>query len=344
MNRTTLTVVALVVCSILVGCNRPVAPDTSAPQATYTPTPAPADLEMIDLHSDIEVFELPFHSGPETEGMCVLTRTWPEEKGIRVELRWADGTVTPIACDFWEGNENKVALVDLYAPSDQAIVLFSASIGTGGYGVGLTMINPKTGQFVELDLTQVYNPMNVLTKQSPSANYDKPQFAAERAYLEELKYTHGFCTDATTIATESDPFVYAVHRWGVANGEITEGVMRTERIPGQHRQTGNPATVLSGPITYSAFFKGAVWAYDADADESFVVFCADIPFITEIYLDGDWLLIDSDHEGLAIVNVTTWQLRRLGIYVDEVTDFAVNEEAGTATINDFRVDLPPILR
>jgi hypothetical protein len=337
MNTRTLTIIAAVLsASLLTSCR-------SNPAARHTPTPAPKDLKLEQIgRGDIdEPYTFPISRGPGKTGTVIIEFTEDYEKfGQELLIQWDDGTTNTILCDMWGTNE--VGVVDLYGPDDQAIIIAASGGGTGGWGGVTQIINPTTGNILHLKTWQSYNSIDPLTNAEWSENADDPRFAKEREYLEELKYELGYL-DEETFLENPDPFRSAVYLWGKSNGDVTDGVMTIQRHPGKHPIYGTPLDELvDGDITYSAMFKGAVWAYDASADESFVVFHPDDHYAwpEELAISGDWLLINSG-EGLIFVNVKTWYLKRVDVHVAEITSFDTGRHY--ARINDsFGVTLPDL--
>ena len=106
---------------------------------------------------------------------------------------------------------------------------------------------------------------------------------------------------------------YAEYFWARANENVTDGLMTIRRFKGRRPEIASVNDwLLDGDTVYTAFFKGAVWAYDLRKDESFVVFHPyDIySWPTLLRKAGDWLLIGTRGEGLVLVNVKTWYLKR----------------------------------
>jgi hypothetical protein len=329
-------------CLAVLGCNKPSTEGTE--EDAYTPTPSPAELEMIHLEYDPDLREFPVQMGDgQVATLLIDLPDTDTEYNYRVRLRHPDGAEQVLGCTLWANIFSHIGFVDLYGPSDQAIVLLCTDAGTGGYGSVLTMINPHSGGAIAMHIQGVFNAIDPLTTIERSANFDDPQFAAEAAYLEELKYAQNWYTDEATVAAEEDPFRYAVYRWGQANQAIDCGPMTIERIPGHHGSGGSTNDELvDGTVTYSAYFKYAVWAYDSETDESFVVFHPDDSYCwpTELRKDGDWLLINTRGEGLMLIHVPTWHLWRTGVHVYQIEEFAVSEQYGFFRINDVRIDMP----
>jgi hypothetical protein len=105
------------------------------------------------------------------------------------------------------------------------------------------------------------------------------------------------------------------------------------RAPPYSEKASELAQVVAGDVTYTAFFKGGVWAYDSRTDESFVVFYPHDVYSwpTTLHQAGDWLLIGTRGEGSMLVNLRTWWLKRLD-HVAAVDRFEVHGDK--ALVND----------
>jgi hypothetical protein len=293
-------------------------------------------------------FGIPFSSGPGRGGSLIVTPVRPDgETSWRLtdgELKivWDDGTTVPVPYDALYGLA-AFGAVDLYGERDQAIVLVSEYEASAWYGATVHVLNPRTGQVVSLGLDQSLNSMTPQTFVRPSENYNDPTHDRERRFLESMKDDFGYRSEED-IAADPDNLNYAIYFWGQANGEITDGGMTLRRFPGSPGCLGNElARMVDGDVTYTAHFKGAVWAYDAAADESFVVFHPDNPYCwpTELRKSGDWLAVNTRGEGVMLINVKTWYLKRTDIHVETITDFSVPSRV--ATINGSApIDLAPV--
>ncbi len=332
--NTRLIIIAALISLTVTGCRK-------ASPRSFTPTPTPSDLQLLEANYSQERVTFPISRGVGKTGTVTIEFTEDSEKsGQELLIEWDDGTTNTILCDMWGTNE--VGVVDLYGPEDQAIIIEASGGGTGGWGGVTQIINPTTGTILHLKTWQSYNSIDPLTNAEWSENADDPQLVRERAYLEEVKYELGYLDEETLLANP-DPFRYAVYLWGKSNGEITDGPMTIQRHPGKHPIYGTPRDeLIDGEITYSAMFKGAVWGYDASTDESFVVFHPDYHYDwpEELAISGDWLLINCG-EGLVFVNVKTWYLKRVDVHVAEITSFDTGQHY--ARINDsFSVTLPDL--
>ncbi|MBS3735479.1 MAG: hypothetical protein KGY99_11275 [Phycisphaerae bacterium] len=232
--------------------------------------------------------------------------------------------------------------VDLYEEEGrQAVLLVEMQQGTAYTTTVLRIVNPSHAECVSMTLSQSHQATRRVTGIDTSANFHDGRFAAERAFLEEAKYLYG-AEDAGTLAGKAGELEYAPYFWALANENIDDGVMTIRRLPGRHPTLGSREdTLADGDVTYTAVFKGAVWAYDAAADESFVVFHPHDMYAwpTQLGKDGRWLLIVTGGEGFALVDVKTWRLKRVASNAIAFGRFSVSD--GKAHIDNLTVDLAP---
>lgn len=312
----------------------------NAGQTTCDSAGRPALSPEVEIHSvgPGERVEVPFRGAPGRAGTVLGA---PQDSATyRIWIEWDDGGSVDVPCED-VFNVRECGVVELYGEDDEAVVLISSDAGSGFSTTYLTVINPGAAEAVVLVLTQSHESTKPLTDVRTSANFDDSRFAAERAFLESFKHKYGYL-DEEAIRRDADNMTYAPYFWAQANGDVTDGPMTIRRLPGRHPEGASVNDQLAdGDVVYTAFFKGAVWAYDKDADESFVVFRPDFYYCwpTELRKAGNWLLINTRGEGLFLVDTTTWWLKRTGVHVDEVTAFTVSN--GMARVNDsFAVSLP----
>jgi len=283
-------------------------------------------------------YEYPFQAGPGRTGTVLIDLQ--ERATYRIQIEWDSGERVDVPCEDVL-DVTRLGSLDLYGQDDQAIVLVGAEGGTGFSTTYLGVINPRAAEVVTLALIRSHEATNPLTEVQPSANFNDSRFAAERAFLESFKHKYGYL-DEEAIRWDAGNVMYAPYFWAQANGDVTDGPMTIRRLPGRHPERASVNDQLAdGDIVYTAFFKGAVWAYDKDANECFVVFHPDYYYCwpTELRKAGNWLLINTRGEGLFLVDTTTWWLKRTGVHVDEVTAFTVSN--GMARVNDsFALSLP----
>jgi len=285
-------------------------------------------------------YEIPFREGPTSTGILCLDDL-KETGGYEMTLHRGSGETLKVSTEpFWQICE--IGTVDLYSAEEgQAIFIAEGSGGSGGSTLVLHLVAPRSAEVVELAIHFSHQETERLTEITTSSNFHDSRLAREREFLESLKYDYGFVDEAVALRHRDD-IEFAAYFWEQANGTVTDGPMLIRRLEGRYACGASVNDqVVDGDIEYTAFFKGAVWAYDHAKDESFVVFHPVFMYCwpTDLRKSGDWLLINTRGEGLAFVNTDTWHLKRVAVDVREVTGFSVS--GNQAVINgSLRVALP----
>ena len=249
----------------------------------------------------------------------------------RLRIVRADGSVADLPDGIWGPLE--IGTVDLYPDGRQAVLVVSSSGGSGSHTTVLDLVDPRARAIVELRLTQSYDRADPLTEVGTSDNYGDARFRLERACLERLKYRYGYLDDQM-VQRDAGNMEYAEYLWARHNGPVNDGKMAVRRYPGRHPDGGFPwLRVEHCGLVFTVFFRGGVWAYDPLKNESFVVFHArdfyNSP--TDLAASGQWLLINAGYEGLVLVQICDWRLRRLPVSASQIDTFEVG--GGKAVVN-----------
>ena len=146
-----------------------------------------------------------------------------------------------------------------------------------------------------------------------SRNADDPLYAAEREFLEKIKYAYDYIPEDVILAQPDNP-KYAVHFWGKDNGKVDEGRLIVRRYKGR------PVMGLSegqpwweeGSVVFARSSRGSLFAYDGEADEHFLLFHCDNKYNGPSVLakQDSWLLVGLWGEGLVAVNLEDYYLKR----------------------------------
>lgn len=132
--------------------------------------------------------------------------------------------------------------------------------------------------------------------------------------LEKIKYEYGYLGEEEVTGQSNNPR-FAYYFWKKDNGTIVDGKMIIRRYKGEDLTVSSISSQLrDGSLVYTEYFKAGVIAYDERRDEHFVLFHPEYPHITDLKKIGPYLLIGTDGEGLAIINVETFHLKRYREY------------------------------
>ncbi len=115
------------------------------------------------------------------------------------------------------------------------------------------------------------------------------------------------------INKEIDNSDFAYHFWYKGNGNIEDGRMNIRRYKGRRKTRASIMDELrKDGITYTAYFKAGVVAYDQESNEHFVLFHPRDMYSwpTVLRFIGPYLLIGTRGEGLAITNLQSFHLKR----------------------------------
>ncbi len=229
-----------------------------------------------------------------------------------ITIKKGDGTVTQIIEDRYVGFISEVGVVDLSENENEDIFFVSESGGTGGHLISLSLINIKKEELIRLSLWFSSQATEAVTQVSMSDYFFGKDFQREEEFLESIKYEYGYIGEKE-INEEKDNPDFAYYFWAKDNGSIEDGRMNIRRYEGK-RKTGSSINdeLRKDGITYTAYFKGGVVAYDEESNEHFVLFHPDDMYSwpTVLRLIGPYLLIGTRGEGVAIINLQSFHLKR----------------------------------
>jgi len=286
-------------------------------------------------------FRIPYR---DDEGRTATLTVAYEDGVAKVAIHNADGKVFPV-----DGLQSLPFLlmeygpIDLYKPGQGEAVFLAMSTGGSGYTTTyLYVINPSRREAIWLGLTQAHSTAHPLTEECWSENASSLGLAIEWTFLDILKPAYGYMDEARVLKRADEP-IFAPYFWWRDNDALSDGPMVIRRLKGPPDSGGATieARLEDGRVTYTAFFKEAVWAYDAETDECFVVFHPHDWYCwpTALRKSGDWLCIATCGEGVALVNTRTWWLKRAPYDALEITAFEVRDNK--AFINGkYEVELP----
>lgn len=319
MTRLVNISLALALLCVVSSCRKKASESVEAPAGPEEAASARLTLTSPDY---AEHYKLQFKESQGTSGTALID--FEDGVGYKIRIDRGNGEPTNVLCEpFW--TVRQFGTVDLYDNCGQAVLVVSGFGGTGSDTVVLVMVNPQEGEAVTLSLSRSYQETCPLSVIRTSSNFDDPRFALERRFLHELKHQYGFVDEAAVLRAPDD-FEYAAYFWARDNATVSDGRMAMRRLKGRHPERASVNDqLLDGDVVYTAFFKGAVWAHDKANDESFVVFHPDDMYSwpTSLHKTGDWLLVNTRGEGLALVNVRTWYLKRIDKDVNEVQRFEI---------------------
>ena len=143
-----------------------------------------------------------------------------------------------------------------------------------------------------------------------SSNWNAPELAHEKAFLLRLLPEYGYVTGAEAAASASDP-KFAWYWWKRDNGG-RDGKLRLRSYKGKPSWGSAEAEVSAGGITYTAWFKAGVTAYDPAADSYRPLYHPKNIYAWAKLLEvsGNYLFIGTNGDGLAIINLKTMTISR----------------------------------
>ncbi len=170
----------------------------------------------------------------------------------------------------------------------------------------------KKGKLLRLSLWFSSQATEAVTQVSRSDYFFGEDFQRQEEFLESIKYEYGYIGEKE-INEETDNPDFAYYFWSSDNGSIEDGRINIRRYKGRHetRASVNDELRKNG-ITYTAYFKGGVVAYEEESNEHFVLFHPDDMYSwpTVLRLIGPYLLIGTRGEGLAVINLQSFHLKR----------------------------------
>jgi len=230
--------------------------------------------------------------------------------------------------------------VPLYGDKD-AVFMHFGSGGSEATLVVLALLNPARCSVVgvAVNFPAQATEMPSLTT---TDNYNAPAFAAEKKFIEGVRKEYGYFSAEDLAANPSEPrFAYVF--WKKDNPEM-EGRLKLRRFKGDTAfKASVQSSVTRGSITYSAYFKAGVIAYDKASGSHYVLFhpedAASWPSV--LVLNGKYLFIGTHGEGVYAVNLKTFTLGSVEVPEDYMTVDALSVKGGKLIVNKkFKAPLP----
>ena len=318
MKSVTILVVLLMVGMMgLAGCA-----GVSATRSAVEPT----EFETMDA----QMFTLRDGGGVATVRMHLL----PEDGDAQLTVE-RQGVGHRLACDnVYATTHAWAAVVPLYGDGE-ALFYVSTDGGTGYDRWQLWVLNPRECEVVGLAVVNLFDAGQAESRVEVTSNFHDARFAAEREFLEQMKYRYEY-RDAHMLAAQTEDMDLAAYFWRQDNGKLTDGVMKIRRYKGQVRDfASRKGAVTIGKVHYTAFFKSGVWGYDPTRDESFVVYhpANGYHWPDGLYANGQYLLVPPG-EDWHLIDTRTWRIVRLECESRsyQVTGFEVRE--GEVVLSD----------
>jgi len=283
------------------------------------------EITFIEIES-LDKFEVQFKENGRKTGIVIFEFN-KDNFYWEITIKKGDGTVTQIIEDRYVGTISEVGKVDLSENENEDIFFVSESGGTGGRLISLSLINIQKKELIGLSLWFSSQATEAVTQVSMSDYFFGEDFQREEEFLESIKYEYGYIGEKE-INEQVDNPDFAYYFWAKDNGSIEDGRMNIRRYKGKHETRASIEDELrKGGITYRAYFKGGVVAYNEESNEHFVLFHPDdmYSWLTVLKLIGPYLLIGTRGEGLAIINLQSFHLKRyrLSLPNDEVRSLEV---------------------
>ncbi len=268
------------------------------------------EITFIEIKSPNK-FEVQFKENGRKTGIVIFESN-KDDFYWEIAIKKGDGTVTKIIEDRYCGFISEVGTVDLSENENEDIFFVRESGGTGGHLISLSLINIKKEELIGLSLWFSSQASEAVTQVSTSDYFFAEDFKKEEEFLESIKYEYGYIGEEE-INEEIDNPDFAYYFWTKDNGSIEDGRMNIRRYKGKHKTRASINDELrKGGITYTAYFKAGVVAYDQESNEHFVLFHPDDMYSwpTLLRLIGPYLLIGTRGEGLAIINLQSFHSKR----------------------------------
>ncbi len=267
------------------------------------------EITFIEIESSNK-FEVQFKENGKKTGTVIFEFN-EDDFRWQITIKKGDRTVTQIE-DRYVGIISEAGTVDLSQNENEDIFFVSESGGTGGHLISLSLINIKKKELIRLSLWFSSQATEAVTQVSRSDYFFAEDFKKEEEFLESIKYEYGYIGEKE-INEEIDNPDFAYYFWAKDNGSIEDGRMNIRSYKGKHetRASINDELRKNG-MTYTAYFKAGVIAYDEESNEHFVLFHPDDMYSwpTVLKLIGPYLLIGTRGEGLAIINLQSFHLKR----------------------------------
>ncbi len=268
------------------------------------------EITFIEIES-LNKFEVQFKENGRKTGTVVFESN-KDDFYWEITIKKGDGTVTQIIEDRYVGIISEIGTIDLSQNENEDIFFVSESGGTGGHLISLSLINIQKEELLRLSLWFSSQATEAVTQVSTSDYFFGKDFKREEEFLKSIKYEYGYIGEKE-INEEIDNPDFAYYFWAKDNGSIEDGRMNIRRYEGKHETRASINDELrKGDITYTAYFKAGVVAYDEESNEHFVLFHPRDMYSwpTVLRLIGSYLLIGTRGEGLAIINLQSFHLRR----------------------------------
>ncbi len=267
------------------------------------------EITFIEMES-LNKFEIQFKENGRKTGIVIFESN-KDNFCWEITIKKGDGTVTKIE-DRYYGFISEAGVVDLSENENEDIFFVSKSGGTGGHLISLSLINIQKEELIRLSLWFSSQATEAATQVSMSDYFFAEDFQRQEEFLESIKYEYGYIGEKE-INEETDNPDFAYYFWAKDNGNIEDGRMNIRRYKGRRKTRASIMDELrKGGITYTAYFKGGVVAYDGESNQHFVLFHPDNMYSwpTVLRLIGSYLLIGTRGEGLAIINLQSFHLKR----------------------------------
>lgn len=268
------------------------------------------EITFIEIES-LNKFEIQFKENGKKTGIVIFESN-KDNFYWEITIRKGDGTVTQIIEDEYYGFISEVGTVDLSDNENEDIFFVTESGGTGGHLISLSLINIQKEELIRLSLWFNSQATEAVTQVSTSDYFFGEDFQREEEFLKSIKYEYGYIGEKEINEEVGNPD-FAYYFWAKDNGSIEDGRMNIRRYKGKHKTRASSEDELrKGGITYTAYFKAGVVAYDEESNEHFVLFHPDDMYSwpTVLKLIGPYLLIGTRGEGLAIINLQSFHLKR----------------------------------
>jgi len=268
------------------------------------------EIAFIEIESPSK-FEVQFKENGRKTGIVIFESN-KDNFHWEITIKKGDGTVTQIIEHKYYGFISEVGTVDLSENENEDIFFVSESGGTGGHLISLSLINIQKEELIRLSLWFSSQATEAATQVSRSDYFFGKDFQREEEFLKSIKYEYGYIGEKE-INEEIDNPDFAYYFWAKDNGSIEDGRMNIRRYKGKNETRASINDELrKGGITYTAYFKAGVVAYDEESNEHFVLFHPDDMYSwpTVLRLIGPYLLIGTRGEGLAIINLQSFHLKR----------------------------------
>jgi hypothetical protein len=233
--------------------------------------------------------------------------------------------------------------IDLCGDGQKSQVEVSADGLSFWSGRWLTVKTPGKPEEVRLDIywdgQDMYDPPHL----GWSRNANDPVYAAEREFLEKIKYGYDYVSEEVILAQDNDPN-HAVHFWGKDNGRIEEGRLTIRRYKGKPRfgLSERKPRLEEGPVVFARSGRGSLFAYDREADEHFLLFHCDNKYNSPNVLAklDSWLLIGLWGEGLVAIDLEDYYLKRFTSIKETIGKIEVTDSEIVLDDGRHRIPLP----